>query len=146
MKHRLSRISILLFSLLIIFFWLPSAFCQDNDAIKSDVTKSGFSLFSFSILETPKRVTPVFDHTLHEESLDENSCAKCHHIFDAKENKLLYSEGEEAACSECHTEKKQGNTLAIKEASHENCTGCHRDMKKVKKIAGPTTCGECHKK
>lgn len=133
MKHRLPRIIIFLLTLLIILSLLPNIFAQDNNEVKPDST-----LFYSSILETPKRAVPAFDHTLHEDSLGENSCAKCHHVLDTKENKLIYSEGEEAACAECHT--------ALKEASHETCTGCHRRMKKDKKIAGPTTCGECHKK
>ncbi|MCK5541589.1 MAG: cytochrome c3 family protein [Desulfobacterales bacterium] len=146
MKYKLSWVIIILLSLLIIFFWLPSTFGQDNNVAKSDLTKPGFALCCFPILVTPKRVVPSFDHTLHEESIGVDSCAKCHHVLNTKKNKLLYSEGEEEACTECHTEKKQGNTMALKDASHETCTGCHRQMKKVKKIAGPTTCGECHKK
>ena len=73
---------------------------------------------------------------------------KCHHVLDTEQNKLVYSEGEETACYECHSleQSESDDLLPIREANHASCTVCHREMKKEKKIAGPTTCGECHKK
>jgi predicted CXXCH cytochrome family protein len=141
MKNILPRVIVTLLLLLIVFFWLPNTFAQGKEG-----AKSGSCAFCSPFFETPERAVPSFDHTLHEDSLGEDSCAKCHHVLDPKENKLIYSEGDETTCDECHTNKKQGNTIAIKEANHKTCTGCHREMKKDKKTAGPTTCGECHKK
>ena len=92
------------------------------------------------------RPAPEFDHTLHEEALEEAGCGACHHVFDDEKNRLVYAEGEELACIECHLETAQGTILAIREANHASCTACHRDLKKQKETAGPTTCGECHKK
>jgi hypothetical protein len=43
-------------------------------------------------------------------------------------------------------EKPDKNTLSLRDASHASCTKCHRALKKQDKKAGPTTCGECHKK
>lgn len=93
-----------------------------------------------------RRPAPEFDHTLHEEVLDDPGCGACHHVLDDTTNKLVYSEGEEGPCIECHLEKKQEDIPAIREANHGSCNTCHRDLKKQKKPAGPTTCGECHKK
>jgi hypothetical protein len=136
MKHRLSSTGIIFLCLLILWLWMPTSFAHDKS----------FAEQGLSIFVTPKRATPGFDHTLHEESLGETGCAYCHHVLDTEKNKLVYSEGEETGCMDCHTSKKQGNILAIREASHQTCTGCHRNMKKTKKTTGPSTCGECHKK
>jgi predicted CXXCH cytochrome family protein len=141
MKNILPRVVIVLLLLFTLFFWLPNTFAEDNNDVKP-----GSCVFCLPLFETPERPVPSFDHTLHEDTIGEESCAKCHHVFDTKEDKLIYSEGDEAVCSECHTEKEQDNTIALREASHKSCTGCHRAMKKDKKTAGPTTCGECHKK
>ncbi|MCP3875568.1 MAG: cytochrome c3 family protein [Desulfobacteraceae bacterium] len=99
-----------------------------------------------AIFSNQKRPAADFDHSLHEDSLGETGCAKCHHILDADKNTLVYSEGEEAACYDCHSSKPDGNVLALREANHASCTQCHRTLKKERKPAGPTTCGECHKK
>jgi|APSaa5957512622_1039677.scaffolds.fasta_scaffold138116_2 hypothetical protein len=98
------------------------------------------------LFSNQKRPVPEFDHDLHKDGLGETGCAKCHHVLDTEQNKLVYSEGEETACTECHSSEESDDLLAIREASHANCTACHRAMKKEKKTAGPTTCGECHKK
>lgn len=92
------------------------------------------------------RPAPVFDHTLHEEALDDPGCGACHHVLDEQTQKLVYSEGEESACSECHFEKAEDGLLALREANHASCTACHRKMIKSKLKSGPTTCGECHPK
>ncbi len=126
------------FSVLILFS--PGLFAGNGE-------KSSNSL---SIFSNTNRPLPEFDHTLHEDAFDDGGCAKCHHVAsedsDNGSDDLVYSEGEEAACIECHLEKADDDLLAIREASHASCTGCHRDLKKEKKKAGPTSCGECHKK
>ena len=97
------------------------------------------------LFSNQKRPIPEFDHTLHEDSLEDGGCAQCHHVLDTDQNRLVYAEGEEAACSECHSSEPEEERLALREANHASCTGCHRTLKKMKKPAGPTTCGECHK-
>jgi hypothetical protein len=101
---------------------------------------------ALAVFSNEKRPEPQFDHTRHEESLGESGCARCHHVFDKEQNKLVYAEGEESACYECHLDQQDKNTLSLRDASHAGCTGCHRALKKQNKPAGPTTCGECHKK
>ena len=99
-----------------------------------------------TLFSNQKRPVPVFDHALHEDSLgDEKGCAKCHHVLDPEQNQLVYAEGEEAACSECHSLNQSENILSIREANHASCTNCHRTLKKTKSPAAHTTCGECHK-
>jgi cytochrome c553 len=45
-------------------------------------------------------------------------------------------------CKTCH-EKDAGGKIAgfAKDSAHKQCKGCHETKK-----AGPTKCGECHKK
>lgn len=122
---------ILLLGCTALFIFSSHAFDQGNK-------KSPLPIFS-----NQERPAPRFDHSLHKDTL---GCDKCHHIMDENSNKLVYSEGEEAACTDCHSSKQNGNVLSIREASHGSCTKCHRKLKKDKKQAGPTTCGECHEK
>ena len=46
-----------------------------------------------------------------------------------------------ASCKACHGEAKPGKLTLGKDAAHKLCKDCH-----VAKKAGPTKCGECHKK
>jgi cytochrome c553 len=46
-----------------------------------------------------------------------------------------------ASCKSCHGDAKPGKLTLDKEAAHKLCKGCHESKK-----AGPTKCGECHKK
>ncbi len=136
MKHHffLPALLVLFFGSLIIF--LPCLFAKDN---KITPQKNAF----FSDM---KRPLPVFDHPRHETGLSDKGCGVCHHVFDKTLNKLVYAEGEEAACNQCHLKDASKNIPALREAGHEMCTGCHRNLIKEKKPAGPTTCGECHRK
>jgi hypothetical protein len=92
------------------------------------------------------RPLPEFDHSLHEDALADDGCGVCHHVLDEQTKQLIYSEGEGGPCTECHLESEQADIPAIREANHGSCNACHRQLKKIKKPAGPTTCGECHKK
>ena len=49
--------------------------------------------------------------------------------------------GETAGCKSCHPEATPGKLTLGKDSAHKLCKGCH-EMKK----AGPTKCGDCHKK
>lgn len=44
-------------------------------------------------------------------------------------------------CKVCHGEGKPGKVELDKDAAHALCKDCH-----TKKGAGPTKCGDCHKK
>ena len=73
----------------------------------------------------------VFPHARHVAALD---CAKCHHT------------GETSKCGNCHKHNSGDAKLAFKTISHSPtsnraCAGCHLAMS-----AGPTRCGECHRR
>ena len=88
-----------------------------------------------------------FSHAVHSDSLVEEGCGVCHHSRDDKTGKLVYIEGEELSCKECHDAQKENHKPALREAFHGSCTDCHRDMIKSNRYdTGPTTCGGCHKK
>jgi len=88
-----------------------------------------------------------FSHAIHSDNLADAGCGICHHNPDSKTGKLVYIEGEELSCRECHDAQKELHKPALREAFHGSCTACHRDMIKIDKHkTGPTTCGGCHKK
>lgn len=87
-----------------------------------------------------------FSHDLHMDVFEDEGCGICHHVLDKKTGKLIYQEGEELNCVDCHGRKKAGNTPALREAYHGSCNACHRSMRKMNMKSGPTTCGECHPK
>ncbi len=94
-----------------------------------------------------RRPLVVFSHTVHSDSLMDTGCGICHHNPDNKTGKLVYIEGEELSCRECHEAQKEDHTPALREAFHGSCTVCHRDaIKTDNRKTGPTTCGGCHKK
>ena len=59
---------------------------------------------------------------------------------DVKFNHKKHS-ADPASCKSCHGEGTPAKVTLDKDAAHKLCKGCH-EMKK----AGPTKCGECHKK
>ena len=94
-----------------------------------------------------RRPLVKFSHEIHSDNLADAGCGICHHSPDDKIGKLVYIEGEELSCKECHDAQKENREPALREAFHGSCTVCHRDMIKTgKQKTGPTTCGGCHKK
>jgi hypothetical protein len=94
-----------------------------------------------------RRPAVAFSHERHEESLENGSCAACHHSPDDPSGKLAYIEGDERSCKECHELNKADDIPALREAFHGNCTHCHRKQIKSGNLkSGPTTCGGCHQK
>jgi len=92
-----------------------------------------------------RRPQVSFSHEIHSETLEEEGCGICHHVQDDQTGKLVYVEGEELSCLECHAQQKDNHTPALREAFHGSCTGCHRRLiKNSNPKAGPTTCGGCH--
>ena len=94
-----------------------------------------------------RRPMVKFSHVIHSDHLADDGCGVCHHSQDAKTGKLIYLEGEELSCGECHDAQKGNREPALREAFHGSCTVCHRDRVKAdKQKTGPTTCGGCHVK
>jgi hypothetical protein len=94
------------------------------------------------------RRPPVsFSHESHTKSLETEGCGVCHHTPDDATGRLIYAEGEETSCQECHELQEENGIPALREAFHGNCTICHRgQIKSGIEKSGPTTCGGCHKK
>lgn len=100
-----------------------------------------------SIFGQLRRSPVMFSHARHEEVLGDEGCGTCHHAQDEESGQLVYVEGEELSCWECHGREKENQTPTLQGAYHGSCTACHRESKKQDKPAsGPTTCGECHAK
>jgi len=101
----------------------------------------------FGRLERPP---VIFTHQKHVDALGgDEACAKCHHVYNEDEHKLVYEEGEETGCADCHgfkNEKMPDDTKkpSLMNAYHTKCVGCHRKLAKENKKTGPATCGECH--
>ena len=94
-----------------------------------------------------RRPPVYFSHERHADALTDGGCGVCHHARDDQTGKLVYVEGEEIGCKECHLRQKSQGRPALREAYHGSCTGCHRRLiKRGNPKIGPTTCGGCHKK
>jgi len=130
------------FILIISFLFFIILWCEIPSA-----QEDTYVLAHQDIFTEMKRTAVNFPHTLHEESLSDDGCGTCHHIFDEQKRQLVYKEDEEQECKSCHGLEKEVAKPALREAFHKSCTGCHRKLKKTKiEKNGPTTCGECHKK
>ena len=106
-----------------------------------------YNLAYEDIFEKLRRPPVNFAHQKHSASLEDPGCASCHHVQDEKTGRLVYLEGEELSCRECHGPQKTNDTPALREAFHGSCTLCHRRLAKADSPKrGPTTCGGCHPK
>ncbi|UFS72685.1 cytochrome C [Geomonas sp. RF6] len=66
------------------------------------------------------------------------------YVYPAKNGNVAFNHKDHAAkvdCKACHGAGAPGKIVIDKEKGHALCKGCH-----VEKKAGPTKCGECHKK
>ncbi|MBE0599437.1 MAG: cytochrome C [Desulfuromonadales bacterium] len=64
--------------------------------------------------------------------------------LEAKNGNVTFNHKAHAAameCAACHGAGTPGKLELDKDTAHKTCTGCHKE-----KAAGPTKCGECHKK
>jgi hypothetical protein len=85
----------------------------------------------------PGQVPIGFDKSLHHRHAKamKMECGKCHHVFDAKTDTIVYVKGQESSCRDCH----HGDTLRI--FSHQACIGCHVELQGE---GGPIECSGCH--
>ncbi len=97
------------------------------------------------------------DKNLHfrHSKAQEKKCEKCHHEYDAKEQKLIYVKEKEGTCRYCHLNEGQEtppyakdsvqiSKLSMRQASHLDCIDCHRRTAAKKLDAGPVKCEGCH--
>ena len=117
-----------------LIIWTDS-FGQDSD----------YHLAHQDIFGKLRRPGVSFPHELHVDMLESESCGICHHVLDEQRGQLVYSEGEEVSCKQCHLKRKDRHIPALREAYHGSCTVCHRSLiKESIQKGGPTTCGGCH--
>lgn len=65
-------------------------------------------------------------------------------VLKAKNGNVTFDHKKHSAtgdCKTCHGEGTPAKLTLGKDAAHKLCKGCHETKK-----AGPTKCGECHKK
>ena len=128
---------------LILTGWLIVQISIDHSAVAQE---EKYDIGHKEIFGKLQRPSVTFYHDNHIDALEQVGCGACHHVFDKVNQTLVPADGEEALCSECHKAKKEGKIVALRQAYHGSCNGCHRKMKKKGIAAGPTTCGECHKR
>jgi hypothetical protein len=137
MRIKLSILTIIIGSVLVGAVGWQASIAQEEEYI----------LAHDDVFGNLRRPEVSFSHKVHTESLENSGCGVCHHSPDDKTGQLVYIEGEEGSCKECHDLKKEDNTPALREAFHGNCTNCHRNKINSDNLkSGPTTCGGCHKK
>jgi len=133
---RILKIIIVVSLLLGISGWAASI-AQENE----------YNLAHEDVFGKLRRPKVHFSHETHAESLSDWGCGVCHHVRDNKTGKLVYAEGDELSCKECHVSQKENGKPALREAYHGSCTVCHRNrIKSSESKSGPTTCGGCHQK
>ncbi len=132
-----------------LLLWLALGICLIiaigwNDSVAQE---DSYDLAHADIFGKLRRASVIFAHDIHSDTLAGEGCGICHHGLDQNTGGLIYREGEEVTCKECHAAQQAAGQLALREAYHGSCTAGHRRLIKVNnKKTGPTTCGGCHKK
>ena len=135
MRKRKFRATILVGLLLISVLAVTSSIAQEDE----------YNLAHTDVFGKLRRPQVIFSHVIHSDNLADKGCGVCHHTPDNNSGRLVYIEGEELSCSDCHGIRKSGRIPALREAFHGSCTVCHRDMVRAgNRTTGPTTCGGCH--
>lgn len=83
----------------------------------------------------------MMDLSLHYGHLlaNNDSCALCHHQYDEARQELVYVEGEERSCRDCHRDATEDDRVSMRLAAHNDCVNCH-----VAKKQGVKDCAGCH--
>jgi len=91
-----------------------------------------------------------FDKSLHYRHIkaSDEKCDRCHHIYDEKTEKLVYIEGQENPCRDCHREETTGNRSSFRLAAHQSCVDCHLEVSSTRPDdrVGPQSCRGCHER
>jgi hypothetical protein len=89
-----------------------------------------------------------FDNSLHYRHVEaaKDKCDACHHVYDEVAKELVYVEGKESSCRDCHREETEENRSAFQLAAHQACIGCHRELppELQSDSPGPQQCAGCH--
>lgn len=83
----------------------------------------------------------VMDLSLHARHIDaaDGKCDTCHHQYDEALKKLVYVQGQEVSCRDCHGTVPAERRPTFRSVSHESCIACHDEYG-----AGPRDCAGCH--
>lgn len=88
----------------------------------------------------PRMSASAFNHDQHNEKAKIEDCGACHHGEEqGKKSQKVTSEGQ--SCSQCHPVVAKAGKTPLERAYHRQCQGCHET-----KVAGPLTCGQCHRR
>jgi hypothetical protein len=80
------------------------------------------------------------DLSLHYRHIAEtDNCGVCHHQVDEATGRLVYIEGQEANCRDCHHDGSAADGISYRAAAHEQCIECH-----LHSNIEPLTCAGCH--
>ncbi len=91
-----------------------------------------------------------FDNSLHYRHVKaaKEDCKACHHVYDEVARELVYVEGKESSCRDCHREETEENRSAFQLAAHQACIGCHREpppgIETDPDFPAPQQCAGCH--
>jgi hypothetical protein len=78
-------------------------------------------------------------HARHVQAHD-GKCEGCHHVFDEATRRLVYREGEEGSCRDCHGPEPVDGKPSLRTVFHGSCVNCHLQ----RADSGPTDCAGCH--
>jgi len=83
-------------------------------------------------------------HQKHVDVMDED-CSACHHVYDENKDELVYVEGEESSCRDCHDGSAgYEDAPAMRTVAHQRCIACHMDYEDKVDETGPIDCEGCH--
>jgi hypothetical protein len=73
-----------------------------------------YNLAHRDILGKLRRPPVSFSHEIHSDALEDSGCGICHHVQDDKTGQLVYEDGEELSCKECHGRQKDNRKPALR--------------------------------
>jgi hypothetical protein len=123
---------------------------KGNEKVKKEAEPLDWKEFYITIRKQeearwPASVHDYYWHYQHEKAL-EKKCDLCHHLYSEEQKKLIYQEGTESSCQDCHRGKDEKKKRSYRNVAHSQCITCHLNRDKVGQKAGPATCGGCHGK
>ena len=92
-------------------------------------------------------IKPVaFHYRLHyqHEKVTDKKCDVCHHVYDEERKKLVYREGTESSCRDCHRQNDEKNLRSYRSVAHADCINCHLQKESKGEKSGPSNCEGCH--
>lgn len=140
MKERAVYKKILYFSIILAFFGAALFVVLTGDTYSREETKTRdgkpedrLIIAHADIFGRLERPGVLFDHGLHVEASEKESCDTCHPRND--DGNLIFA---------FPFRLMDRNREHVMDGFHKKCIGCHNRMTEAKKKAGPVRCGECH--